>query len=170
MSDTPSSIARIVDGHGAQERVWVASRVAWTIMALVLLLAAAGLFGDGPLAHRRATAPDDSFSVQYERFQRRDATTQMILRAAGRDADGAVRICLERGFTTDWRVVRTLPAAVREVGTDDGVCLHFPVGAGLGPPPPVTITAQPRAMSYATRGSLRANGGVPLALNAWVWP
>ena len=168
--DIPSSITRIVEEHAAQERVWLASRIAWAGMALVLALAVAGLFGDGPLSHRRTAASDGSLAVEYEGFQRRNATTAIVLQAAARDTNGAVRICLEHGFTADWRLVRMRPSAVREVATSGGLCLHFAVEAGPGPPPPVTISVQPRAMSFATSGSLRANGGAPVALRVLVWP
>jgi hypothetical protein len=49
-------------------------RVAQTLLGLFVLLAALGLFGDGPLSHARA-GDESGFFVRYERFTRVDGLT-----------------------------------------------------------------------------------------------
>jgi hypothetical protein len=53
-----------------QRREWVAERVAWAVMALLIAGALLGFFGTGPLS--RTTAGDEAgpLWLEYERFAR----------------------------------------------------------------------------------------------------
>ncbi|MFT8243144.1 hypothetical protein [Roseomonas sp. BN140053] len=169
MPELPSSIAEVLDHRGAQERVWRASRIAWVGMAVALALAAAGLFGDGPLSHRDIRAGDGSLRLEYERFQRTGGTTVLVLHAAARDAKGEQRICLGRDLLDEWQLVRLEPDSARQVITPEGMCLDLLAEAGAQPPP-IRAWVQPRAMTFGARGTLRAGDGAPLVMRAWVWP
>jgi hypothetical protein len=47
----------------------------WCLMALMLLAALLGLFGDGVLSRGWASSPDGSITVRYDRFDRRLSST-----------------------------------------------------------------------------------------------
>lgn len=57
------------DDRAFQEKFWTFQRVAWALMALILLAALAGTTGSGgPLAHAEASGPGGS--IEYPRIAR----------------------------------------------------------------------------------------------------
>lgn len=68
----PSSTSRSASlAHARSEpgRGWRVERVGWALTTLLVVAAAFGLFGDGPLARASASGADGT-SVRYERFSR----------------------------------------------------------------------------------------------------
>lgn len=51
-----------------QQREWLVERVAWAVLALVVLAALAGLLGGGPLSQATAGGEGWPLQVQYGRF------------------------------------------------------------------------------------------------------
>lgn len=68
--------------EAAQRRGWAAQRVAWGVMATVLVLAVLGVFGSGPLATGRAGA-GETLEVEYPRFARHGAETELTVDVRG---------------------------------------------------------------------------------------
>jgi hypothetical protein len=62
------------------QREWRLQRIGWGLLALFLLLALGGLFGDGPLSHSRDASA--AGSVEYERFVRDGLATELIVTPA----------------------------------------------------------------------------------------
>jgi hypothetical protein len=59
-----------------ERRIKVVHRIAGFVGLLLVVLAFLGLFGEGgPLAHATATSADGSLSVDYDRFNRTEAST-----------------------------------------------------------------------------------------------
>lgn len=93
-----------------ERREWIAQRVAWGVMALVVAAAVAGLFGSGPLATARAETP--GLAVEYPRFARDDAESRIALRLDGR----ALWLGREAADEVTVEAVTPPPAAVRVDG------------------------------------------------------
>lgn len=75
----PSNDLQIDEQIDHQRREWRAERVAWWVMAALLLAASLGLFGDGPLS--RVHAGDArGFSVEFDRLQRANAPAELEFR------------------------------------------------------------------------------------------
>ena len=53
-----------------QRRSWIVQRIGWAIFALVILLAALGLFGDGILSDTKAGQEEGALWLEYPRFER----------------------------------------------------------------------------------------------------
>ena len=70
---------------------WRAERVAWCVMALVLLATLLGAFGDGPLSDARVGSPR-TFTVEYDRLLRSSSPALLrfreILRIFHRGVEG----------------------------------------------------------------------------------
>jgi hypothetical protein len=56
-----------------QHRQWRVQRIGWVVMAVIALLAIAGLMGPGPLSRATATTADGRLLVRYQRFARYQA-------------------------------------------------------------------------------------------------
>ncbi|TPG61217.1 hypothetical protein EAH89_01265 [Roseomonas nepalensis] len=168
---TPPTIARIDAQAGLQRRVWLASRIAWWAMGAALLLAAGGAFGDGPLAEAEAASGDGSVTVRYDRFQRSDAGSPLLIRLAPRPgAAGEARFCLDHAFSRAWQVTEIEPAALREELEAGGTCHVVPLAAAAPAAPVIGIRVHPRRAALRAEGAVYLPGGGAARVAALVWP
>lgn len=137
------------------QRSWRLQRVAWVIMALLLLAALLGLFGSGPLS--RATLVDESgtISLNYERFARREAPTALRVHlAANAVDDDEIRLWISRDYIDEVEIERITPQpSATEVGVDRLIYTFQAVESGQ----PVTIILHLKA---AHTGSLPGQLGL----------
>ena len=167
---TPPTIARIDARAVLQRRVWTASRIAWWGMGAVLLLAAGGAFGDGPLASAEAGAAGGSLTVGYDRFQRSDAGSPIDIRLARAGNPGEARFCLDHAFAKAWQVTEIEPAALREEIEAGGTCHVVALAASAPAAPHIRIRVHPRHATFRAEGALYVPGGGPARIRALVWP
>lgn len=69
-----------------QRREWRAERIGWALLFLLILVAAVGLFGHGPLSWTSATSRDGTLEVSFERFGRNGGTQSLVVRAGASSA------------------------------------------------------------------------------------
>ena len=62
-----------------QLRIWRMERMGWYALLLLVLLALAGLFSKGPLSDATATGALGHLQVDYQRFARGGATSQLVV-------------------------------------------------------------------------------------------
>src|SRR5688572_1556672 len=98
--------AEILQDLPFHRRQWIVQRIGWGLAVVVLALALAGVFGDGPLSHVRAG--NEALHVEYERFLRRDDSTEIHfeVRASGTDE---VRIGVSSEYLHTFRIESILP-------------------------------------------------------------
>lgn len=95
-----------------QRKVWKLERIAWTVMAVAIIAAVCGFAGHG-LFSKRVVAPADSgLIVEYQRFERVQAQTQLSLRLTGTVA-AETRIRFGEDFLQNVEIVRTEPQPSR---------------------------------------------------------
>ena len=83
----------------SQRREWIAERIGWLAIALVLLAGLLGLLGRGPLSHVRRTSSDGSLAVEYYALERYHAPTRLIIRLREpASAAPQVRLAISRRF------------------------------------------------------------------------
>jgi hypothetical protein len=70
-----------------QRAEWSVQRLGWLVMTVLVILALVGLTGAGPLATAQVSDPGNALRVEYSRFERVQAATevQIELAATGRD-------------------------------------------------------------------------------------
>jgi hypothetical protein len=128
-----------------QRRTWAVERVAWALMALLVLAAAAGLLATGPLSTAEASDEAGLVRVRYERFARLGApSTLRVELAPGATSSSSSTVALElgRSLTEAIQVERVQPEPLRErAGGDGGLVLEFGV-AEPGRPALVRIFAK----------------------------
>jgi hypothetical protein len=78
VSEAPGAIPHIEQDPRFQKLDWSLQRAFLVAAAVLLLLAAAGLFGDGPLSRRRMMSGD--LTITHERFARQSHDTELSLR------------------------------------------------------------------------------------------
>jgi hypothetical protein len=70
----------VCDDLAFQHRVWRAERAGWIVLTLLVLAGLAGLFSNGFASKATATSPDGALQVAYERFARKTARNEIVIR------------------------------------------------------------------------------------------
>ncbi|MGB5958392.1 hypothetical protein [Pseudomonas sp.] len=66
-----------------QQRVWRFERVGWYLLVVIVLLALAGLFGNGPLSDAEVVSQDGRVKVEYQRLSRSGTTDSLFITVQG---------------------------------------------------------------------------------------
>ena len=107
-----------------ERRQWRAERIGWTIMLILAVAALLGLLGHGPLSRTTATSPDGQLRVEYYRFEREAAPSDLkvTFAAAGQ---GDVGIWIDRAFADSLDIEAITPEPDRVEPRPDRLVLFF---------------------------------------------
>jgi hypothetical protein len=96
------------DYYKFQKNEWRVARVFWSLMAMVLIAAAFGLFGKGLLSDRKVTAHGVQF--EYTRFMRVEKGTELHLQVGqlGKNA----QVILNNDYIRKVRIDQVVPQPV----------------------------------------------------------
>ena len=159
---------QIDDDMAFHERDWIAERIAWAMMALIVMAALLGLFSSGPLSAARSADPSGAMEVEYSRFLRLGTPGKMTLRLRPQSApaDGFAFILDER-FVETFRIISVSPPPVRSLTAGGGLRLEF---ASSGEPgAAVTLHLEPLRFG-AVSPQVALPGGANLRLPIFVHP
>lgn len=98
---------------------WTVQRIGWVLILLLLVLAALGLFGTGPLSHKQLEAGGNA--IAYERFARYEANTALRFTAVHRN--GAVMVQIPQQYLRDFEIASIVPEP-QEVQTINGYYVY----------------------------------------------
>ena len=107
-----------------QQRSWRAERMAWMVIAVLLLAALLGLFGDGVFSHAKAVDASGALEVEYERLARASAPLRLQLRAWAPQA-GEVQVWLSRAYLDEMCVEAISPLPEQVEATADQLIYRF---------------------------------------------
>lgn len=170
MAETPRvGDLEIFQDLAHQRREWTFQRGAWIVMAAVLLLALAGLFGRGPLSATRAAAVDDSLVAHYDRFLNRHDPTEITLLAPRVERTGEeVRIRIQRDYIASFEIACITPEPERVEVEQDVLAYVFRLG-DPGAALEITFLLEPQELG-SLAGEARIDEGQPVALRQFVYP
>ena len=153
-----------------QRREWAIQRAAWLVFLAIVLAAVLRLFGsDGLVSDAAAGEKDGPLFVEYQRFERYHAPTELTVQIGpGVAREGAVRLWLDSGYAQSPEIDSVLPEPEAvEVGSER-VTYVFQVST---PDEPTTIALQVRHSQFARqRGRLGIEGGPELSFTQFDYP
>ncbi|QRK08454.1 hypothetical protein JQX13_52565 [Archangium violaceum] len=106
-----------------QQRVWRLERVVWVFIALLLIAALLGVFGNGPLSH--TVLLQGPLALEYERFERILAPSLLRLHLQPDAAEGRVEVWFERKYLETFQVQRIVPLPEEERAEADRLVFVF---------------------------------------------
>jgi hypothetical protein len=149
------------------ERMWRVERVTWVVMAALLVLALLGLLGPGPLSDRVAGDKSGPIWVEYERFTRFEAPTELTVHLKRPPTTSQVGVWLAKDYCDRIEIESITPEPASSNIAADGVNYLFDVRADADDAV-VTFHIRPRAP-----GSLRGeigSGETRLSLDQFAYP
>jgi hypothetical protein len=155
-----------------QRRMWVAQRVGWIVMALVVLAALLGLLGPGLLStSAKAGSEGTSLSVEeYERVlrYRKPTTLRLGLGEGAVTGTGEARLWLDRKYLESFQVQKVTPEPDSVEAGPDRLTYVFDVRE-LSEPTSVTFELQPEKMGLL-RPQVGLDDGEQVSLDQFVYP
>jgi hypothetical protein len=145
--------------------IWIMQRGAWVLLLLVLVAAAAGAFGGGPLGWRRLQSADGALVVEYERCLRAYAVSPLRVRVPNAaEKDLAVRF--DRGYLDGIAMRSVVPAPLRAELADGTITFVFDVQ----PPGRAVIEFELEARSAGRHVSRLGVGAAEVELRQFALP
>jgi hypothetical protein len=148
-----------------QLRTWRFERIGWGAMALIVILALAGLFSHGPASQTVAESTDGKLRVEYERFQRNAADSDMTIMAQPEGGEN-VLITLDRVFADNFTVEYLTPMPAASAGSPENLQLIYHAPAGM----PVEVTLVVRAKTMGLVRGRVSSGQSEVQLTQFVYP
>jgi hypothetical protein len=142
---------------------WRIQRIGWVLVALFLILAAGGLFGNGPLS--RAHTGNGAGRLDYERFVRYGLSTDLIVTPTA-SANGVNRVEVSGVYLEAFRVERITPEPVAVRMNGPNIVYEFASAA-----PGASISFHMRPQRLWRRGAIvTIDGGAPLHISQLTYP
>jgi hypothetical protein len=167
-----SAELQIDEDRAFQHRMWRIERIGWWSIAGILMAAAAGLFGHGPLSRTTLELTDHQQPAQvmvldYDRFARAHSESQFIFsRQAGPQKGSTFTLWLSGDYLTDVELLRITPDPVSQEPVLNGVRYRFHLQEGAQ-----TVIFRFKAeRGGSLSGSFRLNDGPPAAFRQWLFP
>jgi hypothetical protein len=164
--DESLEIGQILD---FQQKEWRVQPVIWLLGALLLGAALLGLFGNGPVS--RQVAASNAVAVEYERFVRKRAPTDLTMQIQPNALAGdEVAVWVDRAYFASIDIERVLPEPVAMATAGDRVIYRFAVPQGdVQAPAEITFSLEPDKSGFA-RGRIGIVSGNEVAFDQFVYP
>ncbi len=149
-----------------QRRTWTLQRIGWAGMALIVLAALAGVFGDGPLALTEVTDDRQIFRLWYDRFGRYEGESvlQLVL-APETTTTNQVTVEIDRTYWTCHAVEHISPEPLISSIGIGGFLYTFETNA----PSAIVFRLRPKCLG-ALDGRIRVNDAGPLHFHQFMFP
>ena len=169
MSQQRVGSLEIVQDMTFQRRAWIVQRIAWTVMMLMIVAAGLGLFATGPLSGTSTSTDDGALRIEYGRFARHDAQTDLHIDVGPAAVqEGEVQIRADRAFLDTYQIEHITPEPDSADIESDGITWTFTVGE-LTQPGQIGLRVRPGSVGIR-RGEIGIAGGEMLTIRQLVYP
>ncbi len=146
---------------------WRAQRAGWALMFLIVVAAASGLLGRGPLAKATIAPAGSTLRVEYHRLIRHGTEERLTLRLGAR-APGDARVTLDSTLLSSIEIRRVTPRPTRVEAIPGGAAYTFALS---GASAPRTILIDYVSDRYWRRaGTLALDDQPPVPLSLFIFP
>jgi hypothetical protein len=152
-----------------QQREWVAERVGWALMAVLLAAGLSGLLGHGPLSNATAGERGSLLWVEYHRFERYQAPAELKVHLrAVLGQGGTLRVWIDGQYLQGMEVQHVEPTPDSVEVAADRMTYTFRTSA---PDQPTVVVYRMQAGQYGPlRARLGVEGGPQLQFSQFIYP
>ena len=153
-----------------QRREWVAQRIGWSVMALLVVAALVGLLGgSGWFANDELASPNGTLSLRYQRLEHYHEPTELELEVAPEAVEnGELRIWVDGQYARGLEIEGIFPEPDQVQIEPERVIYVFLVSQ---PTAPLTIQmAFQHGRFWRQSGELGVVGGDQISFNQFVFP
>jgi hypothetical protein len=143
-----------------QQRFHRVQKVLWRLLALLPILAVAGLFGGGVFSS--VTTGDPGARVTYDRFARLTVKTRLSVTVGG---GRRPVVSLDRTLLNAYDLTEIRPQPSRTVVSADRTSFSFSALPGAQ----VSLSLQPRRLG-SVRGAVSVAGARPVRVHQFIYP
>lgn len=151
-----------------QRRWWIVERAGWLIMIVGVVAGAAGFLGRGPASSDRVETPDGKVSLEYDRWTRLQAPTQLRLRLPPADKQREVSVAISREYCRHVRVRQIAPTPLSTHSTAEGLIIVCRV-ASAQTDVPIDFDLEMETVGKL-EGWLQVDDHPPLRFSQFVYP
>ena len=151
-----------------QRKQFFAERIGWAAMALFLVWALLGGFGEGWVSRQKIWNKDHTVGLNYERYGRRDAPLNLHLDLRPDTSGDELVVHLSREFMDGVEIERTTPNYRSMVLDGNGAAVTFAADASAIDYS-ITIEYKPRHAG-SLHVALRALGQDEVAVEQFIYP
>lgn len=154
-----------------QRRMWIAQRVGWVILGLLILAVLLGLAGQGPLGRASVSDAQGMLQIRYDRFWRVGKPTRIQVRFDARpDTESLARLWLNREYLARFALRKVVPEPIR-IELDEGrlICVFLVSPSGAGKRQLIEFELEPTSAGMAS-GRMGVPGGPEVAFDQFVYP
>lgn len=161
--------APIDEDFGFQKRQWQVERVAWSLMALTVAAALAGVFGGGgPLNRGVATSANGTTELQYGRFARYLAPMSVDVNVSAPSGDRPLRLRVSDEYLSAMNVRSITPSPTSTALGDRQHIYVFDRGPSRVLAT-IRLELEPTSIGLQ-RGWIAVDDGAPLSFSHFVYP
>jgi hypothetical protein len=167
-NSAPPRSLEIEEDMAFQRRNWIAERIGWVVMALILVAAGLGVFAVGPLSWTTARDPAATLVVEYGRMQRQSAPATVKVNVAPQavTAEG-ITIEIDEAFANAFRITEIRPQPAQSVAIANGMRFRF--DAVPNAPATIYFHLSPERIGFAAP-QLGLAGRDRVALPTFIYP
>ncbi len=147
-----------------QQRQWMIERMGLVVMGAIAVAAILGVLGTGPLANATAGSDGHRLSVDYERFIRFGAPTELNLKFT--DVEGKAEVSINEAFLEGFDVEGIIPQPDSQTVDAQRLRMSF---SELHSPASVSISLTPREIGVQ-RADIAIPGQEPISFSQLVYP
>lgn len=114
----------VEENIGRQHRTWRFERLGWCCLVVVVVMALAGIFGDGPLSEQQALSADGRVQIEYQRFSRNGAVDNLRVRVKGQPAS-RVALLLDGSLFHESSIETMQPQPLLSQSQGQALLLHL---------------------------------------------
>lgn len=149
-----------------QQRHWRLERIGWLVFLLIVLLAALGVFSQGALSEATARSADGALVVDYQRFERTSAVSEMTIRLQGKPTQ-VLRLEITGDLMDKFSIQGIQPAPLSSDSFQDGIRLAF--RADQAGNAAVYLALRSAAPGWS-RSQFVMAGTSPIAVDQFIYP
>lgn len=149
-----------------QKRVWRFERVGWYVLVIIVLLALAGLFGDGPLSDAEVVSQDGRLKVEYQRLSRSGTTDNLFITIQGSPGQ-PVMVELEGPLLREASIETMQPEPL--VSISHGPALRLQLGTSKGGMATLYLTLRSEHVG-SLEGVVRSGSNTEVHFSTFLYP